>query len=460
MSNDSTLNQSTPQSAAATAPADGRGLFGEQTRRYALAGIAFGLVFPAVASLIRLAQLQLAVNLPNVLDVQRADSLLWIIDTAPLFLGLFAGLAGREQDRLLAANTVLREQGDELKRIQANLEQHVVERTAEFEGRTQQLRASAYIAQQIAQFPDVPTVLSRAAQLISEQFDFYHVGLFLLDDQRRTAFLQAASSAPGQALLERGYRVDVGDENPIGRVAERGKLYLQTATGASAAPEAIPDFPLTRSRLVLPLTIHGKMIGVMDIQSKQPRALGQNEAEIFQLLADQIAAAIDNIRLVNESQAFVSQLQMLTSQQTRVAWRERLKDQRPAYQFTPSGIKPMPAPGSRRREKNELMIPLLLRGQEIGSIGLKRKDESQWNNAERELVEKVAVQVALALDNSRLLEETRQRAIQEQTVNEISARLSRSLDIDTLLQTAVRELGALPEVAEVSVFIGQADGKK
>ena len=71
------------------------------------------------------------------------------------------------------------------------------------------------------------------------------------------------------------------------------------------------------------------------------------------------------------------------------------------------------------------------------------------------MVEKVATQVALALDNSRLLEETRQRATQQQTVNEISTRLNRSLDIDTLLQTVTRELGKLPEVAEVSVFVGE-----
>jgi hypothetical protein len=52
-----------------------------------------------------------------------------------------------------------------------------------------------------------------------------------------------------------------------------------------------------------------------------------------------------------------------------------------------------------------------------------------------------------------LLEVTRQHAVQEQTVSEISARFNRSLDVDTLLQTAVRELAALPEVSEASVFI-------
>jgi GAF domain-containing protein len=450
----------TPRQETARAGLPIRTRIGPQTRRYALAGIVFGFLFPAIGTLIILAQLHLPVNIPNIVAAQRADRLLWIIDTAPFFLGLFAALAGREQDTLLDTNRRLVDQGKELEALQTNLETNVMGRTAELESRTRQLRASAYIAQQISQFHEVPTLLSKAAQLIADQFGCYHVGILLLDDQHRIAFLQAASSGPGQALLDRGFRVELGDDSLISRVAERGKFYLQDVVDSPSGPTGDPEFPLTRSRLAVPLATHGNVIGVLDLQSRESQAFGQSEAEIVQLIADQVAAAIDSIRLVNESQVLVNQLQILTSQQTRVTWQERLKGQRLAYQFTPSGIKLM-APSSRRQaDATDLNIPLLLRGQEIGSIGLKRKDNAGWTRTEHELVEKVAIQVALALDNSRLLEETRQRALQEQTVNEISARLSRSLDIDTLLQAAARELGALPEVAEVSVFIGQANGKK
>ena len=88
-------------------------------------------------------------------------------------------------------------------------------------------------------------------------------------------------------------------------------------------------------------------------------------------------------------------------------------------------------------------------------IAFQSKENVRWTASVRDVAEKVANQVALALDNSRLLEETRRRATQQQTVNEISARLNRSLDFDTLLQTAARELGKLPEVAEVAVFVGE-----
>src|SRR5581483_6015029 len=288
------------------------------------------------------------------------------------------------------------------------------------------------------------------------QFKHYHAAIFLLDDQRKYALIQAASSDAGKKLVERGYRVQVGDQSVVGRVAEQGKLYNFTGSLFSGVRD--PEMPRTRSQIALPLFVRGKVIGVLDVHSEQLQAFSQNEAEVLQLLADQIAISIANARLLSESQTIANQLKTITAEQTRNVWQARLKSRGLAYQFTPAGIKSIPA-GARPKDKDELSVPVILRGLEIGSIGLKRKDGTRWAEADRELAEKVANQVALALENSRLLDETRERALQEQAVGEISARFSRSLDVDALLQTAARELGTLPEVAEVAVFVGTDNNK-
>jgi GAF domain-containing protein len=97
----------------------------------------------------------------------------------------------------------------------------------------------------------------------------------------------------------------------------------------------------------------------------------------------------------------------------------------------------------------------MLRGQKIGTIAIARKGDATWSKLDKDLIEEVAGQVGLAVDNIRLLEEATQRARQEQTVGKLAARFSQSLDLDTLLQIAARELGQLPDISEVSVFIGQ-----
>ena len=84
---------------------------------------------------------------------------------------------------------------------------------------------------------------------------------------------------------------------------------------------------------------------------------------------------------------------------------------------------------------------------------MRKSKESVWGETEKEMVQQIAAQVALAIENARLLEESQSRAVREQTVNEFSSRFGRSLDIDTLLQSAVREIYRLPQVSQVSLFI-------
>ncbi len=428
--------------------------------RYALAGIAYGFVFPVLATLIKLLQLRRPLNLSSIFAVHGSEPLLWMIDITPLLLGLLAGIMGRRQDVLIEANSGLQDRQAELTTLKADLEKLIMDRTNELQERNTQMRSSVYFTRQISETQEMTALLKKTVDLISQQFGYYYTGLFLLDDEGQSAVLQAASSEMGQKMLDQGYRVEVTDQNLIARALERAKRFTSNKSSGGVWNNA-GEYGISRTEaeIALPLITRGKVIGVLDIQSEQPEAFDENEAEILQLLADQVAVCIDNVRLLSRSQAFVSQLEILTSKQTQSTWQEYLKNQNLAYQFTPVGIKSI-ALGSAPKNNHSLQIPLRPRGQEIGSITLQRKDVSDWSHPERDLAEKVSLQVALALDNSRLLEETRQHAVQEQTVNEISARLNRSLDVDTLLQTAVRELAALPEVSEASVFIKPTDQDK
>ena len=96
-----------------------------------------------------------------------------------------------------------------------------------------------------------------------------------------------------------------------------------------------------------------------------------------------------------------------------------------------------------------------MRGQKIVYISVARKSDSPLNKSDEELIAEVANQAGLAIDNIRLLEEATQRARQEQVVGKLAGRFSQSLDVDTLLQTAARELAQLPDVSEVSIYIGK-----
>ena len=144
----------------------------------------------------------------------------------------------------------------------------------------------------------------------------------------------------------------------------------------------------------------------------------------------------------------------MTAVRTREAWAQKLSERNYIYTYTPLGLR---AEKPATIEENTAVIPVNLRGQKIGNISIARKRNSKWSRLDEDWIAEVATQVGLAVENIRLLEEATQQARQEQSVGEISARFSQSLDIDSLLQTAARELGQLPEVSEVSVFISQAE---
>ncbi|KAF0108767.1 MAG: hypothetical protein FD146_653 [Anaerolineaceae bacterium] len=345
---------------------------------------------------------------------------------------------------------------DELQKARTGLERQVEDRTAELTHRTLQLQASTQVAREAAAFQDVNTLLARTVDLVAQRFNFYHAGIFLLDENGDYVTLHAASSEGGKKMLKHGHRLTVGQQGIVGAVAYENRVRVATDVNADPSFFKNPDLPLTLSEAAFPLTIRGEVIGVLDIQSSSPGPFSQSDIELLQSLADQIALAIQNARLIAEARDALHRLETVSAEGVRRAWGERGSQRKQGYRYTPTGLGPLaqPAEAAPTDSHNRINIPISLRGQRIGSIALNRKDDTIWNEADRSLAIEVANQIGLALENARLLDDAQRRAAQEQTISELASSLSRTLDPDALLQTAVKELHRLPNVEEVSVFIG------
>jgi len=335
-----------------------------------------------------------------------------------------------------------------------NLEQHVEERTSRLTKKADQLRSASYIARQTAELQDLGTILNNVASLITDQFGFYHTGIFLVNETGDDVVLQATSSEGGRQMMEKGHSLTVGSQGIVGYVAAQKKSRIALDVGADAVFFNNPYLPMTRSEVAIPLLIQNKTLGVLDIQSDKPQAFTTEDIDVLEILADQVAIAIENARLLDEFQATLLQLEAVTTVRTREAWAQKLQEKGHVYTYTPLGLR---AGKPSQNEDEATDIPINLHGQKIGTISIARKGHTKWNKVDEDLLAEVATQVGLALDNIRLLEDATQRARQEQTVGEIAVRFSQSLDIDSLLQTAARELGQIPDVSEVSVFISQAE---
>ena len=371
------------------------------------------------------------------------------------------------------------------------LERRVAERTADVEiarmlseRRAQELQAISEISRAISTEQRLDILLPLISRLVSERFDFYHVGIFFVDETRQFAHLQAANSDGGQKMLSRGHRLELG-KGLVGTVAQTGKPRIALDVGSDAAFFDNPDLPTTRSEMALPLNIRGQTIGVLDAQSTKPGAFTEQDANTLGILGDQIAIAIENARLFGQTQLARDEAEALYSQILQRDWKSFSKQMsRIGYRQSPTGGKPIEKPietneirqalengqvvvfdgnGKGKRSMPAIAIPVKLRGQTLGVLNIKAAaKDHKWNQNEISLAQAVSDRLALALDNARLLQESQRRAAKEAKIGEVSARISGSINMRNVLETAVEELGRALPGSEVVIQLESErdDGKK
>ncbi len=167
--------------------------------------------------------------------------------------------------------------------------------------RTRQLRIASQVARVVISSPSLADLLRRGVELIKSQFGYYHVSIFLVDDDGESARLAESSGEVGQALKARGHSLKIGGQSVIGWVTANNQpriAYDVTQDPLHLANELLPE---TRSEAAVPLQVAGRVLGALDVQSTQPEAFSPQDIEILQTLADQFCAAIQNAQLAISS---------------------------------------------------------------------------------------------------------------------------------------------------------------
>jgi GAF domain-containing protein len=384
-----------------------------------------------------------------------------LVDFLVTFIGYLASLlifqisaSGLSQQLALA-----RANEKELQRLSEDLDLRVQERSLELERRSTQLEAAALVTRAAAEVQDLRELLENIVQQITEKFNFYHAGIFLADVNAQFVVLEAASSEGGKKMIERGHRLEIGRQGIVGFAAYQKRPRIAQDTGEDAVFFNNPDLPETHSEIALPLIAQGRLIGILDIQSQERNAFSNEDIHTLQTMADQIALAIENTRLIDESRSAINELQMLTSENTFQLWKERLSQQNKGYIYSSLGVLPLTdkkeasEAGNEENGEHTIKFPIALRGQQIGVLSLKRKSsEASWTEAEQEMASKIAAQVALAVENARLLEESQRRAEKESTISDITSKIRRTNDPNEMIRVAITELKHALNIKDVRII--------
>lgn len=347
------------------------------------------------------------------------------------------------QDEIGQLGQSFREMASQLRNLVNTLEDQIEERTKFF-------KTIAEMSGQITSISDIDELLSYITNHIRDDFNFYHAHIYLVDDTTGDLVMAEGSGEVGQKLKAQGHRLGAG-EGIVGTVAATNQHFLSNNVNEVLNFVRNKLLPRTNSELAVPLRRGDKVLGVLDIQSEEINRFTNEEVELMQSLANQIAVAIDNVRLLSEAQDALQEVERLNSRLTGQIWEEFVEAEPIAgYRFI-GGDRPKILPDSKAwlspmqdainqkqlvhqiidgngdQSQLGLAVPLVVQGKVIGTLGVNRPVSQRWIEEELSAVETVAGQVARALENARLNKEQGKIILQLKEVDRLKSEFLASM---------------------------------
>ncbi len=365
--------------------------------------------------------------------------------------------------------------------------------------RMAQLETAAEVARAAASILDVQRLLSETAELVRERFNLYYVGIFLVDETGRWAVLRAGTGEAGRKMLEMGHKSEVGGPSMIGWCTAYGKSRIALDVGQEAIWFENPLLPQTRSEMALPLLSRERVIGAMTVQSDRPAAFTPEDVTVLQIVADQLATAIENAHLYRETlhrqaQAWVLREVMLAAastldfdqilQRTIQTLQSALKVESLAvilpdesgqflrvhpsqigYDFPVEEVR-LPLDGSVSgvvfrsgkamlirdvREvpfyypghpdiRSELCIPLRLGDEVIGVLNVESRRVGAFQEEDLAFFTAIAGELAIALENARLYRQEQRRREEAESLYRAAQAMMTALDLQGVMERILTEL--------------------
>ncbi len=361
--------------------------------------------------------------------------------------------------------------GQQLESERATLEERVQLETQGANRRAQHFEKVVDLLRRFGTFRALSTLLEESVRLIAEQLGVEHVALFLIDDRAEFLILEAASSEAGQRELSAGQEYRLGGESLVGSVGATGRSrYAQRAEEPEVLAHAA--LPGAQVEVALPLAARGQILGVLQLQSRDPRAFVEEDLATLRILAEGLAASLENTRLLAETRRALERLERYHEEDSIESWRKALsrRGMKLAYDYDRVALQSAPADETsahtwaeieelevRQQDGRHLLLaPVRVRERTLGLLTFEAA--RPWTDEEQRLAETVVNQLGLALENARLLEDTRRSALQERARSEIVSRVRSSVHMDAILRSAAQELGRALNVerARIQLLPGAA----
>lgn len=377
-----------------------------------------------------------------------------------------------------------------------------------------QFETAAEIARDISSSLDLDDLLQKSVELIRTRFDFYHASVFLKDASGEYVVIRESTGEAGAQMKRSGHKLGVGSKSIVGFVAGNGEQLIVNDTTRDATYYPNPLLPETKGEAAIPLRVGDRIVGVLDVQSTLPYAFSESNLRTLQILADQLAIAVINSELFAETQEHLAQHRLLhhitTTAASGTTLNEALESAVGGLQVTLGGDRVSILLTDRERKnlevkaavgyapdifelkvplgngitgwaaahkrsirinnvqndtryiegsantKSELAIPMIYRSELLGVLNVESEQLNAYTETDEELLGTLGGSLAAIIANARLLEQIRAQAERERVLFEITDKIRRTTDLQTILTTTVSELTRVTGASRAHIKVGAA----
>ncbi len=322
-------------------------------------------------------------------------------------------------------------------------------------------------------------LLKEVVSMTQRTFDYYHVQIYLLDEQKQNLMLVEGYGLIGVKMRKQRHHIPLATVgNIVAHVARHGRLIKIDDLSKASEWEHNPLLLNAHSEIAVPIILEDEVVGVLDVYSDEIGGLGADDDTILQVLVNQIATAVYNNRLLEKNQKSLEESQQLQQLYTGQVWEKFTREQKQTtfqtHQPTISPLIDLNTPevnialqerkrvnltlaSDSERQLNVLAVPLKLRNEIIGVLGIRDEDtERRWTEDEFALIDTVCEQMTLAIENARLFEETGRRAGREKVIADATQQVWASGNLEKVMQTTVSQLGSILNASKVVIHLGTA----
>jgi GAF domain-containing protein/HAMP domain-containing protein len=361
---------------------------------------------------------------------------------------------------------------------------------------------------------DIDVTLKRLVDLVKTRFGFYHSSIFLLDAVRQFAVLRESTGEAGAQLKEASHKLAVGSSSIVGQATSRGIPVVVNDVTLEENYYPNPLLPKTRSELAIPLKIGDQIFGALDVQSEIINAFTQEDINILQVLADQLTVTIQNATLYSKTQQTLERHRLLHQITSSAGQSATIEDAiRNSVQVLHStmitekitylspdengllniraysgytsidldkqsimpgtGLIGLAAKEQKPQRVNDIMsgsdyfplsldtrsilaVPVSYANVLLGVIAVESPNAGAFDESDQEIITTLANNLASIISNIQLVDQIRLQVERQRQLYEITSKIRRSVDIETIMRTSVTEICSALNIRKGSIQLNSS----